>query len=169
VLVVGGAGPSLGLFAVGWAGVPGADSVRYVDTDQDRCAAAEALGAKAEQFDGTWPRRFGRSPITVDNTADAEGLATTIRSTDDFGTCTIVGVGFGPPTPLPILDMYTKGITLHVQRADARRLLPEVLELVMRGVFDPLAVPTTVVDWDDAPDAWLAPATKLVVNRRAAA
>jgi threonine dehydrogenase-like Zn-dependent dehydrogenase len=169
VLVVGGAAASIGLYAVGWAVGLGASRVRYVDSDPARCAAAEALGATAEQFSGVWPRRFGRAPITVDNTAEPDGLAAAIRSTDDFGLCTVVGVIFGPPTPLPMLDMYTKGITLHIARADARRLLPEVLDLVTRGVLDPLAIPTTVVDWEDAADAWMAPATKLVVSRRAAA
>ena len=30
---------------------------------------------------------------------------------------------------------------------------------------DPLAIPTTVVPWDQAPTAWLDPATKLVLAR----
>ena len=31
--------------------------------------------------------------------------------------------------------------------------------------LDPLAIPTTVVHWNDAPVAWLEPATKLVLVR----
>jgi hypothetical protein len=61
--------------------------------------------------------------------------------------------------------MYTKGITFHVSRADSRRLLPEVLPLVEGGRFDPLSVPTAIVPWQDAPRAWLEPATKLVLIR----
>jgi hypothetical protein len=58
------------------------------------------------------------------------------------------------------------GITFHLSRADSRRLLPVVLELVAEGRFDPLAVPTTVVPWDRADEAWLEPATKLVLERK---
>jgi threonine dehydrogenase-like Zn-dependent dehydrogenase len=63
--------------------------------------------------------------------------------------------------------MYTKGITLHLSRADSRRFLPEVVDLVTAGRLDPSAVPTQVVSWDDAADAWLEPAIKLVVSRSA--
>jgi hypothetical protein len=40
-----------------------------------------------------------------------------------------------------------------------------VLELFADGRFDRLAVPTTIVPWDRADEAWLAPATKLVIER----
>jgi hypothetical protein len=39
------------------------------------------------------------------------------------------------------------------------------LDLMGRSMFEPLAVPTTVCSWEDAPTAWLEPATKLVVER----
>ena len=44
-------------------------------------------------------------------------------------------------------------------------LLPIVLESFAEGRFDPLVVPTTVVPWDRADEAWLQPATKLVLER----
>ena len=62
-------------------------------------------------------------------------------------------------------DMYTRGVTFHVSRADSRRLLPDVVSLVAARRLDPLAIPTTVVPWDQAPAAWLEPATKLVLVR----
>jgi threonine dehydrogenase-like Zn-dependent dehydrogenase len=61
--------------------------------------------------------------------------------------------------------MYTRGITFHTSRADSRRYLPEVLDLVAAGRIDPLAVPTTVIEWDRAADHWLQPAMKLVITR----
>jgi alcohol dehydrogenase len=60
--------------------------------------------------------------------------------------------------------MYTRGITLHTSRANSRGHLPAVLALASSGVFDPLGVPTTTASFDDAVDAWLAPATKLVLT-----
>jgi threonine dehydrogenase-like Zn-dependent dehydrogenase len=165
VLIVGGAGPSIGLYATAAAIALGAAAVRYVDEDEARCAAAQALGAVVEHHRGPWPRRFERAPITVDNTGDEAGLSTTLRSTDDYGTCTSIAIYFAPTTSIPLLEMYTRGITFHVSRADSRKYLPAVLELVTDGRLDPLAVPTTVVPWDQGPAAWLEPATKLVLDR----
>lgn len=163
VTVVGGSAPSIGLYAVAWAVALGAGHVRYVDDDAGRRARAEALGAEAIEQPADWPRRFGRAAITVANTADPAGLACALASTDDYGTCTLTAIVFGA-AELPLLSMYTRGITLEVGRADSRRHLAEVLRLVAAGRFDPAAVETEVVPLADAAEAWLRPATKLVVR-----
>ncbi|HEY2258717.1 MAG TPA: alcohol dehydrogenase catalytic domain-containing protein [Solirubrobacteraceae bacterium] len=165
VLIVSGAAASIGLYAVAFGRALGAARVHYVDRDEQRCAAAAALGAEVEHQQGPWPRRYDRAPITVEATGELEGLNAVLRSTDDYGFCTAVAIHFAPTVALPLLEMYTRGITLHVSRADSRRLLPAVLELFADRRFDPLAVPTTVVPWDRADEAWLAPATKLVLER----
>lgn len=165
VLVVGDAAASIGLYVVALAVALGARRVRYVATDAGHCAQAERLGAEVTHHEGPWPRRFERAPITIENTADVDGLACAIRSTDDCGTCTPVAIHFAPTTPIPMLEMYTKGITMHFGRADSHRHLPDVLALVREGRFDPLAVETTVAAFDEADAAWLEPATKLVVRR----
>ncbi|HEX4308118.1 MAG TPA: alcohol dehydrogenase catalytic domain-containing protein [Solirubrobacterales bacterium] len=165
VLVVGGAGSSVGLYAVAAARALGSERVRYVDSDAAKCEAAERLGAAVTMHEGPWPRSFERALVTIENTMDPDGLACALRSTDDYGFCTSVAIHFGETTPVPLLSMYTKGITLHASRADSRRLLPEVIKLVAAGRLDPSAVPTTVAAWDDAAEAWLEPAVKLVVAR----
>jgi threonine dehydrogenase-like Zn-dependent dehydrogenase len=165
VLIVGGAAASIGLYAVSIARALGAGAIRYVDSDPERRAAAAGLGAETEEQPDEWPRRFERALITVDNTADAQGILTSIRSTEPYGVCTSVAVHFAPMTELPLLEMYTRGITFHLSRADSRRFLPEVLELVAAGTLDPAAIPTTTVPWDRADEAWMQPATKLVVER----
>jgi threonine dehydrogenase-like Zn-dependent dehydrogenase len=165
VLVVGGAASSVGLYAVAAAVALGFRGVRYIDRDQAQCEAAARLGADAQLQAGPWPRSFPRAAVTVENTMETDGLACTLRSTDDYGYCTSVAIHFAELTPLPLLHMYTKGITLHLSRADSRRYLPAALDLVTSGRLDPSAVPTTVVSWDDAADAWLQPAVKLVVSR----
>jgi len=165
VLIVGGAGPSIGLYAVAAAAALGASAVRYVDSDEERCRIAERLGAEAVHHAGPWPRRFPRAAITVSNTNDPQGLATVLRSTDDYGTCTSTAIFFGEQPSLPLLELYTKGITVHLSRADSRRYTPEVADLAAGGQLRTQAVTTKVAEWDDAPAAWLAPATKLVLVR----
>jgi alcohol dehydrogenase len=165
VLIVGGAAASIGLYAVTCARTLGSARVRYVDSDEERCATAAALGAEVERRQGPWPRRYDRAPITVEASGELDGLSAALRSTDDYGFCTAVAIHFAPAVPLPLLEMYTHGITFHLSRADSRRLLPVVLELFAEGRFDPLAVPTAIVPWDRADEAWLEPATKLVLER----
>jgi alcohol dehydrogenase len=165
VLILGGAAASIALYAVAFARGLGSQHVRYVDRDEARCATAAALGAEVEHQQGAWPRRFERAPVTVEATGELEGLHAALRSTDDYGFCTSVAIHFSPTTPLPLLEMYTHGITFHLSRADSRRLLPAVLELFAEGRFDPLSVPTTIAPWERADEVWLEPATKLVLER----
>ena len=73
VLVVGGAAASIGLYAVACAVALGAGSVRYVDSDAERLAAAARLGAQAVQHDGDWPPSFDRAGIVIENTGTAPG------------------------------------------------------------------------------------------------
>lgn len=163
VLVVGGFAVSVGLYAVAAAVALGSSRVRYIDADPERLAAAEAIGAEPVEHQGAWPDRFERALITVDNTGEPDGLATVLRSTEAYGICTSVAIYFTRDTPIPMLSMYTRGVTFQVSRPNSRQLLPEVCRLVESGTFDPLVVPTKVVGWEEAPEAWMEPATKLVV------
>jgi len=164
VLIAASAPGSVPLY-VAAAAVALGGSVRYIDTDPRRVAAATAIGAAATLHEGPWPRRFDPAPVTVDATGSPEGLAAVIRSTARYGHCTAVSIAFEPATPVPLLDMYTRGITFHTSRADSLRYLPEVLRLLAAGNFDPAAAPATICPWDQAADAWLEPAIKLVVVR----
>jgi threonine dehydrogenase-like Zn-dependent dehydrogenase len=165
VLVVGGAAASIGLYAVAIAVALGAGRVRYIDSNEQRCRVADQLGAVVERHDGPWPRRFERAAITVGNTDDPAGLAAALRSTDDYGVCTSTAIFFGPTPALPLLELYTKGITLQLARADSRRYLPAVLDLVTDGRLHPEVVTSAVAGWADAAAAWLTPAIKLVLTR----
>jgi alcohol dehydrogenase len=164
VLVVGGLGPgSIGLYAAAIAVALGSESVLYVDADASRRATAEATGAQtlAES-----PRRVGPYPITVDSSGDPDGLALALRSTSPDGTCTSTAIYFGDQPQLPLLEMYTKGITFTTGRANAREAMPHVLELAASGALRPELVTTRTVGWADAADALVAADwTKLVIQR----
>jgi threonine dehydrogenase-like Zn-dependent dehydrogenase len=165
VLIVAETPGSIALYAAASAIALGAGDVHYVDRDPARVDVARRLGARSTVHAGPWPKRFEPAAITVDATGDVDGLHAVVRSTERYGHCTSIAVYFDPVTTLPLLEMYTRGITFHTSRADSRRFLPDVLGLLDTTSFDPLTIPTTVVDWDAAADAWLEPAIKLVVRR----
>ena len=163
VLVAGGGAVSVGLYAVAAARALGASEVVYVDGASRAGAIAAALGARVIAETPAPGLRAGRFPVTVDATSRPDGLRFCLASTDAGGTCTSVGVYFAD-VAMPMLDMYTRGITFVTSRTDARRDLPAALALAGAG-FDLAAVVSTVVDWDDAAAASIEPAPKLVVRR----
>jgi threonine dehydrogenase-like Zn-dependent dehydrogenase len=164
VLVVGGASSgSIGLYAVALARALGASVVVYVDADEGRRRTAQTLGADAP---AEAPKRLGPFPITVDSSAEPDGLRLALRSTAPDGTCTSTAIYFGEQPSLPLLEMYTKGITFRTGRVHAREAIPHVLELAAAGLIEPERVTTRVIPWDDAAAAlrecdW----TKLVIER----
>lgn len=164
VLVVGGAGAgSIGLYAAGLAVALGSESVLYVDADPSRRETAARLGA---QTLAETPKRVGPYPITVDASADPDGLGLALRSTAPDGICTSAAIYFGEQPALPLLEMYTKGITFRTGRANAREAMPHVLDLAARGAIHPELVTTSVVPWADGADALLESGwTKLVIAR----
>jgi alcohol dehydrogenase len=163
VLVVAGNAPSIGLYTVLFARALGAGTVRYLDRDDERLRAAEALGADVEQVDA-YPRKAGEFGVTVDASAMPEGLATAMRSTAPGGLCTSVGIYFGPETGAPLFDMYLTGFTFTTGRPHARADMPAILELLATGAVDPSPI-QTVAPWEDAPEAWSALPTKLILAR----
>ena len=171
VLIVGGGGATaIGLYSIQLALAHGVGAVRYLDHDEDRLAVAAQLGADTIRIDGkdgvpVFPHRTDSADITVDASARAEGLALALRSTERGGVCTNVGVAFEMLTPIPLLEMYGNGVTLHVGRANARPPMPALLRLIADGAIDPEHVTSKTVDWDDAADAMNDPPTKLVVTR----
>jgi len=162
VLVVGGGG--IALYAAGIAVALGAASVDYVDRDAARLARAEKLGA--HPIEGLPERLPDSYPITVDASADPAGLMLAIRSTAVEGVCTSIGIYF-QPQEMPLLRMYTKGITFKTGMAHARRDLPEVLALVGSGRLHPELATGVVADWDDAPAALAELSDKTVIRRTA--
>ena len=163
VLVVGGAG-DVALYAAAVAVALGSEQVDYVDTDARRLAVAERVGARAVEraVDGT---RLGRYPITVDHSGDVAGLHSALRSTEPEGTCTSTAIYFAPTTPLPLLDMYTRGVEFRTGRVNARPAIPRVLELVESGRLQPELVTDATVAWDDAADALASLTAKTVIVR----
>jgi threonine dehydrogenase-like Zn-dependent dehydrogenase len=163
VLVVGGGGPSIALYAVDAARALGAGRVVYADGDPGRIAIAAALGA--ETLEGPFEGSYGEFPITVDASATHAGLHAALRSTEPGGVCTSVGIYYEPLTPMPMLEMFTNGITFVTGRAMARATIPAVLERIATGDLHPERVTSSVVAWDDAAEAVGEAQTKLIIER----
>jgi alcohol dehydrogenase len=164
VLIVAHGLPSIPQYAVQAAVALGAGAVDFASDDPEALALAERLGARplATDFAAKPSRTY---PIVVDAGTTLPGLQYAIRATEPEGVCQSVSFHPGPSLPMPMGRMYTLGIRLCVGRCHAAALLPEVLALVAAGRLRPEAVTTRVVDWDDAPAAFLEPAIKLVVRR----
>jgi alcohol dehydrogenase len=163
VLIVGGGGRSIALYAVDAARALGAGRVLYADTDPGRLAVAEALGA--EVVEGPPPASYGEFPITVDASGVHAGLHAALRSTEAGGVCTSIGIYYELLTPVPLLEMYTTGVTLITGRAMARATMPAVIERIVGGDLHPERITSNVVPWEQAAEAVADAQTKLVIER----
>jgi threonine dehydrogenase-like Zn-dependent dehydrogenase len=65
---------------------------------------------------------------------------------------------------VPLLEMFTQGITFKTGRPHVRAIMPEVLELVREGRFDPAPMTVQTVAWDDAAGALSELRAKTVVT-----
>ncbi|TMA99276.1 MAG: dehydrogenase [Deltaproteobacteria bacterium] len=125
---------------------------------------ARRLGAQPHPV-SSWPKRLGSYPITVEACQDPDGLACALRSTEPGGHCTSVSIYFGGAIPMPMTEMYMKGITFHTGRVHSRTVLPAVLSLLEARRIDPGLITTERARWSDAAEAILGYTTKLIIER----
>jgi len=159
VLVVGGGGQSIGLYAAGLAVRHGAELVDYVDDKPERRHIAEALGARVHR---TIP---GTYDIAVEASSHGSGVRNALRSLNPGGVCTAVGYYLAPTTRVPLMHMYATDATLRLGVSSVRPVLPDLLDFVARDGFPAETVTTLLADWEDAPTAYAARTTKLVLHR----
>ncbi len=162
ILICAGAG-SIPVYAAGIAVALGAERVDFAGGSEGERALAAAYGANLVEAE--FPERLGPYPITVDASGRHDGLHCALRSTEPDGTCTSIGIYYEAETPIPLLEMYTKGIHFHTGRVHARPAMEPLLDLIRSGAFDPAPVTAQVVDWDDAEAALSALDRKTVVTR----
>ena len=165
VLVIGGLAPSVGLYAVASAVTLGSERVVYVDHDPERIRLATALGAVAVEAPLNALRGAvgdERFPITVDACVLDAGRDLALSATAPCGTCTSVSGGATANATLPLQAMYLKGVRYEISRVHARATAPAVLELVSAGRLDPGAIITRIATFDEAPEAMVEPAVKIV-------
>jgi alcohol dehydrogenase len=163
ILIVTHGLKSVPLYAALAAIALGAERVDFASNDDEVLEVARRLGARPIRSDFGKPDR--RYPIVVDAGLTPEGLRYAIRSTEPEGILQSVSFYAGGDMPVPLGRLYTLGIRFFTGRAHSVALLPEVLPLIEQGRLQPEKVTTRVVGWDDAPQAFVEPAIKLIVRR----
>ena len=146
---------SIGLYAVAIAVALGAEAVTYVDADPDRERSPSQLGAAT--LDQT-PKRLGRYPITVDASADPDGLALALRSTAADGTCTSTAIYFGRPADAAAARDVHQMHHLHNRPRTRPRAIPHVLQLARQGALHPEQSPPTPSPGPTQPTRYSSPA-----------
>ncbi|MCC5574167.1 alcohol dehydrogenase catalytic domain-containing protein [Microtetraspora sp. AC03309] len=159
VLILGGGAKSIGLYAAGLATAHGAATVHYLDDDPERRRIAAALGAEPVL------RTSDRYDIVVEATSRPAGLRRAVRALAPGGICTAVGYYLGSGTRVPLMHMYATDATMRLGVSHARATLPDLLDFLRRTAFPAEHVTTLLADWDDAPAAYTAKTTKLVLRR----
>jgi threonine dehydrogenase-like Zn-dependent dehydrogenase len=170
VLVIGGGAQSIGLYAAGLAVAHDASVVDYFDDRKARLDVAEGLGARTHKL-GSSSRKSLQSAvrnhydIAVEASSRAEGLAAAVRALRPGGVCTGTGYYLAPCTKVPVMDMYATSATLRVGVSNVRPVLPDLLAFIAEHDFAAEQVTSLVRDWEDAPEAYAAHTTKLVLHR----
>jgi threonine dehydrogenase-like Zn-dependent dehydrogenase len=169
VLVAGGGGPgSIGLFAAGLAHALEAGEIVYLDPSPERRALAAELYC-AEIWDGSeglLDELDAGFDVTVDASGNPEMLGYALAHTGANGTCTSTSASVyaGADVPIPALHMFRWDVTLKTGWVHTRPLMGDPLALIVEGKFDPRAVTTAVVEFDQAAEALAQPFTKLVMT-----
>lgn len=166
VLVVGGEAPSTGLYAAGVAAAHGA-KVDYLDSSDRRLEIAESLGARAHERPHRirFPKPVDSYDIVVEASSTPAGVRYAIHSTAPGGVCTAAGFYLTAKTGIPLNHMYLNDITLRSSLIQARPHMSELLGWVRDNDFPAEKVITKIEDFDDAPEVYGKPATKLVLCR----
>lgn len=170
VLVIGGGGQSIGLYAAGLAVARGASVVDYYDDRDARLEVAEALGARVHKVNGNRKKSAlssitARYDVAVEASSVEQGLRDAIRALRPGGVCTGTGYYLAPATKVPVMDMYATSATLNVGVSNVRPFLPDLLDFIATTGFPAEKVTSLLADWGDAPEAYTAHTTKLVLHR----
>jgi hypothetical protein len=103
--------------------------------------------------------------VVVEATSGSAGLREALRALAPGGVCTAVGYYLASGTRVPAMRMYATSATLRVGVSHARAVLPELLAFIERTEFPAERVTTLAADWEDAPRAYAARTTKVVLQR----
>ena len=150
-LVAGGPGISIGLYAVAMARALGVADIGFLDDDPARLAAAERLGAHPIHLSEPIERLY---PIVADCSRSAERQAMAMARIARGGFLTMVSPFDGLSSSLPIGDMFRRSATFVTGQPHARAYIEPVLDLIRAGKISSTSIPSEILPWDAAKDAY---------------
>jgi len=112
----------------------GPDSVIDAVGMEAHGAPAEALAQKAA---GLLPDAIARKAVDKAAVDRLEGLLNAIHTVRRGGTLSITGVYGGAVDPLPMMELFDKGVQLRMGQAHVKRWIDDLMPLVLRD-DDPL-------------------------------
>ncbi|MCT1956665.1 MULTISPECIES: zinc-dependent alcohol dehydrogenase [Kocuria] len=102
------------------------------------------------------PKALGRKTIETVGIDRLDALHTAIHSVRRAGTVSLSGVYGGMADPMPMMEMFDKGITMRMGQCHVRHWTDELLEIASRpeDVLGLESLATHHVSLDDAPEAY---------------
>lgn len=102
------------------------------------------------------PKALGRKTIETVGIDRLDALHTAIHSVRRAGTVSLSGVYGGMADPMPMMEMFDKGITMRMGQCHVRHWTDELLEIASRpeDVLGLESMATHHVSLDDAPEAY---------------
>lgn len=102
------------------------------------------------------PKALGRKTIETVGIDRLAALYTAIHSVRRAGTVSLSGVYGGMADPMPMMEMFDKGITMRMGQCHVRHWTDELLEIASRpeDVLGLESLATHHVSLDDAPEAY---------------
>lgn len=164
VMILGGLASSIGLYSASLAVGMGSSEVLYLDNDSERLKIAESLGAKAVSYSvlpKAWERKF---PLIADCHGLKEGMDFALKSLSTEGIYGSASIFWTNKLEIPYLDLYNSGATLKIGRVDSREYIPHILKKISEKKIKPEKIVTKICSFEEATEAWLEPAIKLVVK-----
>jgi threonine dehydrogenase-like Zn-dependent dehydrogenase len=113
------------------------------------------LASLAQRAAGLLPDPAARALIEKAGIDRLSALMDAIRSVRRGGTLSIIGVYGGAVDPLPMMELFDKGVQIRMGQANVRRWVDEILPLLLDG--DPLGTEdfaTHRLPLDEAPRAY---------------
>ncbi|GAA2850936.1 glutathione-dependent formaldehyde dehydrogenase [Actinoplanes cyaneus] len=129
----------------------------------DRVIEAVGMEAHGSPFQsaaiktaGLLPDAIGRKVTETAGVDRMAALRTAFEAVRRAGTVSIIGVYGGNADPMPMMDLFDKGVTLRMGQAHVKRWVDDILPL-LTGDDDPLGVDDLVthrVPLEEAPGAY---------------
>lgn len=103
----------------------------------------EAHGAPvletAQKAAGKLPDRLARKAVETFGVDRTAAMYTAFQSVRRAGTVSLIGVYGGQADPLPMMDLFDKGVTIRMGQANVKRWIDEIMP-ALTGDDDPLGV-----------------------------